>query len=42
MNLGFALLFRAAIDPRDDLALPGRFDGYYGMADKLIGAPRLA
>ena len=29
------------IDRRDDLGTPDRFDVYYGMADKWIGAARL-
>lgn len=33
--------FPTAIDRRDDLGLPGRFDVYYGMADNRIGVARL-
>lgn len=35
------VVFPTAIDRPDDLGLPGRFDVYYGMADKRIGAARL-
>ena len=35
------VVFPTAIDRRDDLGLPGRFDVYYGMADKRIGVARL-
>ena len=35
------VVFPTAIDRRDDLGLPGRFDVYYGMADHCIGAARL-
>ena len=35
------VVFPTAIDRRDDLGLPGRFDVYYGMADYCIGAARL-
>ncbi len=35
------VVFPTAIDRRDDLGLLGRFDVYYGMADKRIGVARL-
>ena len=35
------VVFPTAIDRRDDLGLPGRFDVYYGMADKRIGVARM-
>jgi predicted GH43/DUF377 family glycosyl hydrolase len=35
------VVFPTAIDRRDDLGLPCRFDVYYGMADKRIGVARL-
>ncbi len=35
------VVFPTAIDRRDDLGLPSRFDVYYGMADKRIGVARL-
>ena len=35
------VVFPTAIDRRDDLGLTGRFDVYYGMADKRIGVARL-
>ena len=35
------VVFPTAIDRRDDLGMPGRFDVYYGMADKCIGVARL-
>ncbi len=35
------VVFPTAIDRRDDLGLPDRFDVYYGMADKRIGVARL-
>ena len=35
------VVFPTAIDRRDDLGLPGRFDVYYGMADNRIGVARL-
>ena len=35
------VVFPTAIDRRDDLGLPDRFDVYYGMADNRIGAARL-
>jgi hypothetical protein len=35
------VVFPTGIDRRDDLGLPSRFDVYYGMADKRIGAARL-
>ena len=35
------VVFPTAIDRRDDLSLPGRFDVYYGMADNRIGVARL-
>ncbi len=35
------VVFPTAIDRRDDLGLPGRFDVYYGMADNCIGVARL-
>ena len=35
------VVFPTAIDRRDDLGLPGRFDVYYGMADSRIGVARL-
>jgi predicted GH43/DUF377 family glycosyl hydrolase len=35
------VVFPTAIDRRDDLGLPGRFDIYYGMADDRIGVARL-
>jgi predicted GH43/DUF377 family glycosyl hydrolase len=34
-------VFPTAIDRRDDLGSPDRFDVYYGMADKRIGVARL-
>ena len=34
-------MFPTAIDRRDDLGLPDRFDVYYGMADNRIGVARL-
>jgi hypothetical protein len=34
-------VFLTAIDRRDDLGLPDRFDVYYGMADCRIGVARL-
>ncbi|MCB0554599.1 MAG: hypothetical protein KDD02_13700 [Phaeodactylibacter sp.] len=34
------VVFPTGIDRRDDLGLPGRFDVYYGMADKRIGVAR--
>jgi predicted GH43/DUF377 family glycosyl hydrolase len=35
------VVFPTGIDRRTDLALPGRLDVYYGMADKRIGVARL-
>jgi len=35
------VVFPTAIDRRDDLGLPDRFDVYYGMADSCIGVARL-
>ena len=35
------VVFPTAIDRRDDLGLPNRYDVYYGMADNRIGAARL-
>jgi hypothetical protein len=35
------VVFPTAIDRRDDLGLPDRFDVYYGMADSRIGVARL-
>ena len=35
------VVFPTAIDRRDDLDLPNRFDVYYGMADSRIGVARL-
>jgi predicted GH43/DUF377 family glycosyl hydrolase len=35
------VVFPTAIDRRDDLGLPNRFDVYYGMADNRIGVARL-
>jgi predicted GH43/DUF377 family glycosyl hydrolase len=35
------VVFPTAIDCRDDLGLPDRFDVYYGMADNRIGVARL-
>jgi predicted GH43/DUF377 family glycosyl hydrolase len=35
------VVFPTAIDRRDDLGSPDRFDVYYGMADKRIGVARL-
>jgi predicted GH43/DUF377 family glycosyl hydrolase len=35
------VVFPTAIDRRDDLGLPGRFDVYYGMADNSIAVARL-
>jgi hypothetical protein len=35
------VVFPTAIDRRDDLGLPDRFDIYYGMADNRIGVARL-
>ena len=35
------VVFPTAIDRRDDLGLPSRFDIYYGMADSRIGVARL-
>jgi beta-1,2-mannobiose phosphorylase / 1,2-beta-oligomannan phosphorylase len=35
------VVFPTGIDRRDDLGTPGRFDVYYGMADKRIGVARL-
>ena len=35
------VVFPTAIDRRDDLGLPDRFDVYYGMADNCIGVARL-
>ena len=35
------VVFPTAIDRRDDLDLPNRFDIYYGMADNRIGVARL-
>ena len=35
------VVFPTAIDRRDDLRSPDRFDVYYGMADNRIGVARL-
>ena len=35
------VVFPSSIDRRDDLAMPDRFDVYYGMADNRIGVARL-
>lgn len=35
------VVFPTGIDRRDDLAMPNRFDVYYGMADSRIGVARL-
>lgn len=35
------VVFPTAIDRRDDLGLPNRFDVYYGMADNRVGVARL-
>ena len=35
------VVFPTAIDRRDDLGSPDRFDVYYGMADDRIGVARL-
>jgi len=35
------VVFPTAIDRRDDLGMPDRFDVYYGMADNRIGVARL-
>jgi beta-1,2-mannobiose phosphorylase / 1,2-beta-oligomannan phosphorylase len=35
------VVFPTGIDRRDDIGLSGRFDVYYGMADKRIGVARL-
>jgi predicted GH43/DUF377 family glycosyl hydrolase len=35
------VVFPTAIDRRDDLGTPDRFDVYYGMADDRIGVARL-
>ena len=35
------VVFPTAIDRRDDLGLPSRFDIYYGMADSRFGVARL-
>ena len=35
------VVFPTAIDRRDDLGMPNRFDVYYGMADNRIGVARL-
>jgi beta-1,2-mannobiose phosphorylase / 1,2-beta-oligomannan phosphorylase len=35
------VVFPTAIDRRDDIGMPGRFDVYYGMADNCIGVARL-
>jgi predicted GH43/DUF377 family glycosyl hydrolase len=35
------VVFPTAIDRRDDLGAPDRFDVYYGMADNRIGVARL-
>ena len=35
------VVFPTAMDRRDDLGLPSRFDVYYGMADSRIGVARL-
>jgi beta-1,2-mannobiose phosphorylase / 1,2-beta-oligomannan phosphorylase len=35
------VVFPTAIDRRDDMGLPNRFDVYYGMADDRIGVARL-
>ena len=35
------VVFPTAIDRRDDLGLPDRFDIYYGMADNRIGVAHL-
>ena len=35
------VVFPTAIDRRDDLGTPDRFDVYYGMADSRIGVAKL-
>ena len=42
-RIGFVsnVVFLTAIDRRDDLGQPDRFDVYYGMADSRIGAASL-
>ena len=35
------VVFPTAIDRRDDLGSPNRFDVYYGMADSRIGVAKL-
>jgi predicted GH43/DUF377 family glycosyl hydrolase len=35
------VVFPTAIDRRDDIGFPTRFDVYYGMADSRIGVARL-
>ena len=35
------VVFPTAIDRRDDLGSPDRFDVYYGMADSRIGVAKL-
>ena len=35
------VVFPTAIDRRDDLGCPDRYDVYYGMADQRIGVARL-
>ena len=35
------VVFPTAIDRRDDLGMPDRFDVYYGMADNRIGVARM-
>jgi predicted GH43/DUF377 family glycosyl hydrolase len=41
MGIVSNVVFPTAIDRRDDLGLPSRFDVYYGMADSRIGVARL-
>ncbi len=41
MGIVANVVFPTAIDRRDDLGLPDRFDIYYGMADDRIGVARL-
>lgn len=41
MGIVANVVFPTAIDRRDDLGMPDRFDVYYGMADDRIGVARL-
>ncbi len=41
MGMVANVVFPTAIDRRDDLGMPDRFDVYYGMADDRIGVARL-